>query len=117
MKLSCTRRQRAKDSVRDRIRLSKKLGCWGNTDLYARMQTALARKSKKKLLADAVGIAASQGIPEPGRLARRQRPVLIIWFCKHCPAQAQPITIDWQFESPDWPDDLDYEVAGDESDR
>jgi hypothetical protein len=99
MKMSVRRQGRQRESVKDRIRVDKKVARGSSNELYGRMNTTLVKKTKKELLSDANDIAISRGIPKPKRLARRQRPVLIIWFCKHCPERAQPTPLDWSFES------------------
>jgi hypothetical protein len=43
----------------------------------------LAHLSKRQMLAMAAEICRAHGVPKPDRLARRQRVVLVCWFCQY----------------------------------
>jgi hypothetical protein len=100
-------RKRRSEAVTDRIHVDEELQRWGSTDLYGRMKTVLAPKSKKALLSDAEELVINKGIPKPHRVARRQRPALIAWFCEHCPELAPSGTADWGFLWSESIDDFD----------
>jgi hypothetical protein len=82
-----------KETMKGRERTEREVERWVSSGLYAHMKAALAGKNKKTLLREAAEIANRTGVPKPPRLACRERPVLVAWFCEHCPERAQlPIT-------------------------
>jgi TPP-dependent indolepyruvate ferredoxin oxidoreductase alpha subunit len=105
--LHWARQGTTKETMKDRERTEMEVAHWMCNGVYKAMKTALAGKNKKTLLNEAEEIASSKTVPKPQRLARRERPALISWFCQYCPERAQATVTESQWDS------FEYFMPGD----